>query len=953
MTSPIWKTPKNLGIIADSTPFTKQLSAISPPYDNIVYHLIAGDLPIGVTLSDTGRLYGIPSVVSSLNKEYNYHTKFTVRATNQDGKIADRTFDLSISGVLPAIIESENNFLGVFFDGTYCRIELKAQELNFSSNLNWKFIRGRLPPGINFNSNGILEGFFYQNRVPEVAFNSIGWDKTEWDQFIYDYIKLKHDSFYEFTVELSDGINYSRQNYSIQVLAKEFITVDSTKYTSDTERITVDRSGRHLPFITTMPQILPEIRPNISRQDTFFSFKFDAMGIDQTEPGRNYNIIYEITSIDNKGWDQFGDGEDHEYGIGFDTEEFDGSDHPLPPNLGLNEQTGWYVGKISNQVEFQKKYEFFVFARPDYERNLVDYKGHKSKFGLTILGLADEEITWITPTMLGKVINGNIVEIQINAKHSTNKPLEFSLVGNGGKTPQGIVVLKNGAIAGRASIDHFKLDNGTTRIDSSGTTFDTEYKFTVRAHTENKSAYSEKEFILKVEYRNKVPFDNLYLKAFPSAPQRRIFENLINNLDIFPNDLIYRLNDPDYGKAKDLRFLFLPGIKAVSTEDYFDVINQNHYTKTLLFGDVKTAVALDENYNIQYEVVYLDVIDEGEKHNLINATNRSNKSIDLSNINKNPYIENEVEHSVLTPNSLDNMRNRIESMIGYVNKNSLPLWMTSPQPNLNEKGQYTPPIGFIPAVVLAYTKPGGSNLIAFRLKNSKFNFNQIQFQFDRYQLDSRLSSNFDLKTKKFIPGEKTTMDLVPSVAQKFRRIGTVDFAVSVDYLDIAGKSIEEFRNNASIDDLDNVKDGDTLIFFKRGKFPPTVPGRIDQLLIPGAENVQASIFSITIDANVITLKLKRLCNPGDIVTIIRSKDYQGKEIFLESYYKHDSIQHWWYFNSPLVDDIFGRTPDKLLKPHTETTFDHGSTQFISGKIYYSNLDPAAKYIKFPKTGVFT
>lgn len=955
MTSPIWQTPKDLGIIADGTPFEKQLVATNPPISNLLYQVIAGTLPNGLTLSDSGRLYGTPSVITSLNKEINYKTSFTIRAINPDGRIADRTFSLMVSGVAPAIIENTNSFLGAFYDGDYFRTELKAINTNnFTSNLTWKFVRGRLPPGITFNTNGVLEGFFYQNRVPDQAFANMGWDKNSWDDFIYDFIKQEHDSSYEFTVELSDGINQSRQTYVMKVIAKDYLSVDSTAITNDTKLISIDRTPRHMPFISTMPQVLSEIRPSTSRQNTYFSFKFDALGFDQNDPMWNYNIVYEITSLDYKGWDQFGDLENHVDGVGFDTDEFDGSDFPLPPGIGLNEETGWYIGRVLEQEEYQKKYEFYVFARPDFVTDLSNYIGHKSKFGLNILGPAEETITWTTDESLGTIVNGKAIEIQINAVHSTNKPLIYGVASDGSRTPQGIVVLKNGVVSGRASVEYFKLDNDVAIIDGGKTTFDRKYTFTVRAYTENKSAYSEKVFTLSVDYLNKKPYDNLYLKGFPTANQRRIFDSIMNNQDLFPDELIYRLNDPDYGKAKDLRFLFLPGINTVALSDYVEVLKQNHYTKILEFGDIKTAIALDENYNIQYEVVYLDIIDDSEEKDPVTGEVKvSNRLVNLSQINKNFYISNGVEYKILTPNSLNNMRNRIETQIGYANRNSLPLWMTGPQPDPANPGLYTTPLGYVPAAVLAYTKPGASNLIAYRLRDSKFSFNRIEFKTDRYQVDSYLSKHYDLKTKKIIPGELTNFDINPSVAEKLRVMGMVDFAVTVDYLEVAGQSIANFRINAGVKDQDTVKTGDTVIFSKRGTFPPEIPGWLDQILVAGLENYQAAIFTIVIEDNSVTLTMSHICRPGDIINVTRSEGYENKQLFLQAYPKQDIVPHWWTLTDPLIDDIFKRTSDKLLKPHNETTFDKGGTRFVSNRTYYSNLDPVAKYIKFPKTGVFT
>lgn len=952
MTSPIWQTPRDLGMLADGTYFEQQLHASSPPLNKILYQVISGTLPTGVSLSNTGRLHGVPTVATITNGETNYKTKFTIRATNQDGNIADRTFKLMVSGIMPATIKITNRFLGVFYDGDYCTKQLISYDAALSSDLSWKLIQGRLPPGITFSPDGVLEGFFYQNRVPDQAFSKLGWDKTAWDNFIYDFIQQSHNSLYEFTVELTDGITYSRQTYVMEVIAKNLLTVDNTVVTNDAQNISVDHTSRYLPFIVTMPQILSEIKPTLSRQNTYFAFKFDAIVFEQSAKKREYGIVYEITSLDYKGWDQFGDSETHEYGTGFDTDKFDSSDYPMPMYIGLDPDTGWYIGDIANQVEYQKNYEFYVFARPDFVKDVKNYTGYRSKFGLNILGAVDETITWKTESYLGIITNGKMAEIQIEAMHGTGKQLNYNLVANGSRTPQGVVLLTNGVLSGRASIEYFKYDNDTTIIDGGKTTCDRIYTFTVRAQTSNKSAYSEKTFTIRVNYVNKKPFDNLYLKGFPSATQRRLFNSIISRQDLFPDKLIYRLHDPDYGKANDLRFLFLPGINTTSLQGYAEVVEQNHFTKTLLFGDIKTAIALDENYNVQYEVVYLEVLDKATKRD--SATEQEEKSarmVDLTTVNKNFYTVDNVAYTKFTPNSLDNMRNRIETQLGYASKNNLPLWMTSPQPDPINNGQFIAPLGYVQGAVLAYTVPGASSLISYRLKNVNFSFNRIPFNTDRYQVDSHLSKNYDLDLKKFIPGVVTSIDRDPSVAEKFREAGTVDYAVTADYLDIVGKSVTELRKYINIGVYDDIRNGDTLIFFKKGKFPASIPGWVDQLLQAGLENYQASVFTIKITNTIVTLSLNRVSKPGDIINVVKSKGYINKQLFLETYPEQSTVPHWWYLTDPLITNIHGN--DKLLKEHKETTFDKSGTRFINHRTYYTDLDTSAKYIKFPKTGVFT
>lgn len=941
MTKPVWKTPKNLGVVEDGAYFEKQLEASS--VETLSFHIISGDVPAGIEINDSGTLSGVPTVMNSQVGELNQQVSFTVRTVNNLGQLADRTFTLMVSGVQPPTIETVSKNLGFYFDGEYFKYQLLGTDNHPGSNLTWRHVRGRLPPGITLNTKGVLEGFFYQNKVDPVDFQRIGWDKISWDRFLFDFVREQDDVDYEFTVELSDGINYSRQNYIIRVLAKYLLTDEEAR--------------RHLPFITTMPQRLPEIKLELARQDTYFAFQFQAIDFDGDE------IYFEITSPDELGFDQNGylDIELVESepggpliknfislsGTGFDMDAFDSSEFPMPLYVGLNNDTGWYTGHIDTQTEHQIDYIFQIYAR---KKTDIHLKGYRSTFQLSVLGQVTESVNWITDSDLGSIENGSISGLRVQAEHSNGRDLIYYLKGDTlCRTPQGIILLKNGMLSGRASFNHFTIDQGM-RFDQGETTFETVYRFTVVAETANRSAYSERTFTLQVKQVNSKPFENLYLKGFPNSDQRRLFKSIMDDPVLFPNELIYRLDDPWYGKSSDLRFLFLPGINPSDLPVYVEALSRNHYTKTVLFGDVKTAVALDHDFNILYEVVYLDVIDEGEGRDPITGEPRAPKqTIDLSH-NKNYFSDGTIEFTELTPNGLGNMRVRIEDYIGLANANTLPLWMSSPQPDPENPGLYTIPLGFVRAVVLAYTLPGASKLVAYRLKNTDFNFNYIPFTTDRYQLDNYLTNNYDLELGKFFPSEECTFDISVSEAEKFRDKGEVDFAVNSLYDEINGRTVGYIIDNKSLDGAEEFTGGQTVIFARQdGIFPDQVPGYIEQILY-AATNERAAVYQINIEDGVVFLEKVRDTLPGDVVKITSGTVYKNLRLYFEAYTKHGTVPRWWPLTVPLVSDI--ASGETVIVQHNETTFDRRGTRFFTNRDQYAGPETDAKYIVFPKIGAF-
>ena len=79
--------------------------------------------------------------------------------------------------------------------------------------------------------------------------------------------------------------------------------------------------------------------------------------------------------------------------------------------------------------------------------------------------------------------------------------------------------------------------------------------------------------------------------------------------------------------------------------------------------------------------------------------------------------------------NITNMRDRIKA-VGEVESEFLPLWMRTQQ----TLGQGT--LGFVPAVPLCYCKPGTSADILINIQTSNFDFKQLDFDIDRYIIDS-------------------------------------------------------------------------------------------------------------------------------------------------------------------------------------------------------------------------
>lgn len=86
--------------------------------------------------------------------------------------------------------------------------------------------------------------------------------------------------------------------------------------------------------------------------------------------------------------------------------------------------------------------------------------------------------------------------------------------------------------------------------------------------------------------------------------------------------------------------------------------------------------------------------------------------------------------------NLTNMRANIASL-GITERNFLPLWMRTTQEDSVQE------LGYTPAIVLCYTKPGQSKIVANAVKNSNMNFKQFDIDVDRYVIDGATGNSDD------------------------------------------------------------------------------------------------------------------------------------------------------------------------------------------------------------------
>lgn len=368
-----------------------------------------------------------------------------------------------------------------------------------------------------------------------------------------------------------------------------------------------------------------------------------------------------------------------------------------------------------------------------------------------VMTTSPNSFSWATDSNLGEVINGSVSRIGFesiaaNAARTYFQVKQFTA----SRLPQGVELLPDGYLSGRFSFRCHQDDSANLPANDI-------YTFTVRTGTKNFYAYADRVFTLRVRRLNLQPYDSIWLNAFPPAEQRVTLYNLLTDPNTIPDDFIFRPSDPWWGRSTFFRILMLPSVNLRTQNQYEAAMQTNHYQKTLLFDQLRMSVMLDANLNSIYEVIYLTVRDDqlGRDYASGNYQRQPNQ-IDLRAYIKNYHIDGGQTFYTFYPNALENMRNILSTYIGMYNPGVAPEWMLSFQPVEDQPGVFTAPVGFMPVIVLAYCRPGRGRYVYHRL--STVNFNQFEFESDRFNQEARLSMNYNTVTNQFTPGEPVSFD---------------------------------------------------------------------------------------------------------------------------------------------------------------------------------------------------
>lgn len=211
MAAPSWITRAgSLGIAVQLEPFSVDLKVQTGIY-RATFKVISGQLPPGLSLSERGNITGYPiGKLGGIPLAVNEDTTFTfvVRCTNEINQVADRTFDITVTGEIPPepklFTQTVDGYqdLGTVSDGTWIEIDLTGYDVNPGDVLSYQVVSGSLPLGLSVSNLGKLTGYIEPSQF---TLETYGFDVTPWDEGGFDFQLDTEGQPYYFDLEISDG----------------------------------------------------------------------------------------------------------------------------------------------------------------------------------------------------------------------------------------------------------------------------------------------------------------------------------------------------------------------------------------------------------------------------------------------------------------------------------------------------------------------------------------------------------------------------------------------------------------------------------------------------------------------------------------------------------------------------------------------------------------------------
>lgn len=430
----------------------------------------------------------------------------------------------------------------------------------------------------------------------------------------------------------------------------------------------------------------------------------------------------------------------------------------------------------------------YVISKIFYTTNVAGSSISSSKeFYISVIGEVDSVVKYLTDDL--EPLRSNFSStLFVKAESSVPKAVMSYRITKG-QLPPGLELKITGEIIGKTIQFGTAQNPGLTLIDTKETTFDNgittfdrEYKISVLAEDQFKLSGITKEFTIKILDADDRLYSSIYARPYQRLDKKYLWQNFISDMSIFTPSKIYRANDPAYGVQDSLKMLIYPGIETTQIEKLIAALNTNAKRKRFNLSSAKKAVAKKPGTDeIIYEIIYIEAIDPYQNtkgiipdkvklKNNINSPTLVNQT-DYDNIKGNPGTQentakrnadnlgnfrpiNEVlkissravnisgkDQEHVYPTTIEHMRSNLEkiSMGSGVNisieNEYLPIWMKTPQSRSQSA------TGFIKAIPICYCNAGDGDYILANIKNSGFDFSELDYEIDRLIVDATIENS--------------------------------------------------------------------------------------------------------------------------------------------------------------------------------------------------------------------
>ena len=274
-----------------------------------------------------------------------------------------------------------------------------------------------------------------------------------------------------------------------------------------------------------------------------------------------------------------------------------------------------------------------------------------------------------------------------------------------GSSPNAVASARTSPYVVGANVGPLTFDGNTTTIDKN-------WYITVRASDAYRLSAVEKQFYVTVFQETSAEFTRIYVKPFLSKEKRNSYKDFITDPVIFDPLLLYRPADPEFGIQQQIKMVIETGIAKASLDEYASAMNSYFYRKHFYFGNIMSIKASDSAGNYVYDLIYAEIVDDQMSGPLAPS-----ESVSVVN------MQYRLETITLNNQTEITLNDRLQ-----------PRYMTTLQADTGVA------IGFIKAVPICYTIPGGSVKILSRINNAistgQFSFNNYNFDTDRILIET-------------------------------------------------------------------------------------------------------------------------------------------------------------------------------------------------------------------------